>query len=262
MIDAHCHVTYIENIDREIAEWKDKGMKAVVTSALGIKEAEKSLELRNEYSDFVFLCFGLHPGDIGKFTSKQTEEYVEFIGQNRKNIVAIGEVGLDYNWVTDKTKQEKSKEIFLQMIELANALNLPLVIHTRNGRDGSAVADALAMLKENNAKQVMMHCFSGNESELRTALSLGYFISYATNICWTKKHTYLAAKTPLEQMLMETDSPWLDPDSSFGERKLENRPWKINKSAEVIEKIKGIPKEEILKITADNARKFFSIQMS
>lgn len=267
MIDSHCHLYCINDIDAVIGEAKEKGMEAIVTSALNLGEAEKALVLRERYPGFIFVCLGLHPSDIDKFTDEQIGEYTGFIKRNKKNIVAIGEAGLDYNWLADKSKQEKSKEIFSRMIELAKDLNLPLVVHTRNERDSknNAITDALTLLKENNAKRVMMHCFSGNESNLKDALELGYFISYATNICWTKKHPYLAAKTPLEQMLLETDSPWLDPDTTPEElkkkdRKLNNRPWKIERSAVRIAEIKGTTKEEVLRITTENAKRFFRLQ--
>lgn len=250
MIDSHCHLTYIENIDSEIAEWKRKGVKAVVTSALDISEAKKSVSLRENYPDFVFVCLGLHPSDIDNFTGEKIKEYIEFIKKNREKIVAIGEVGLDYNWLKEKSKQEESKEIFVRFIELSKELDLPMVIHSRD-----AMRDTLDILKKQDAEKVMLHCFSGNEATLKIALELGYLISYATNICWTKKHPHLAAQTPLEQMLLETDSPWLDPDS----REKNNRPWKIAKSAEIIAMIRNATREDVLSIASENARKFFKI---
>ncbi|MBI2076593.1 MAG: TatD family hydrolase [Candidatus Aenigmarchaeota archaeon] len=262
MIDSHCHLHCINDIDAVIGEAKEKGMKAIVTSALDTGEAEKALVLRERYPGFVFVCLGLHPSDIDKFTDEQLEDYTGFIRKNRENIVAVGEVGLDYNWVTDKNRQEKSKEIFSRMIELAHSLRLPLVIHSRNGSDGkSAISDTIKILKVYNAKRVMMHCFSGNESNLKDALDLDYYISYATNICWTKKHPYLAEKTPLDQMLLETDSPWLDPDSPLDKRELNNRPWKVEKSAEKIAEVKGITKEEVLQATTENAERFFRLEV-
>lgn len=102
-----------------------------------------------------------------------------------------------------------------------------------------------------------MHCFSGSEQNLSYALEQNYWISYATIIARSDKHKRLAEKTPLENMLLETDSPWLDPDS----RELTNRPWKIDRSAEIIAEIKEKTKEEILKITADNAIKAFGLKI-
>ena len=81
-------------------------------------------------------------------------------------------------------------------------------------------------------------------------------ISYATNICYTKKHPYLITKTPLENILLETDSPWLNPDNP---KEITNKPWNIVKSAEVMAKVKEITKEEVLKITEANAKRFFNL---
>jgi TatD DNase family protein len=143
------------------------------------------------------------------------------------------------------------KKVFILFIDLAKELNLPLVIHARE-----AFNDALEILKEKNAKDVVLHCFSGSEGNLKEAIKRGYFISFATNICYTKKHPRLAEKTPIEKMLLETDSPWLDPENP---RELINRPWKILNSARVIAKIKGISEKEVLEKTAENALKFFKI---
>ena len=99
----------------------------------------------------------------------------------------------------------------------------------------------------------LMHCFSRSEAQLETCLSQGWMISYATVLVKSFRHQQLAKGTPLDQMLLETDSPWLDPDS----RELVNRPWKIERSAEIISNIKNIGKDEILRATEKNARRFF-----
>jgi TatD DNase family protein len=126
-----------------------------------------------------------------------------------------------------------------------------LVIHARD-----AFSDALEILRDKESKRVCLHCFSGSEGNLKEALKRGYFISYATNICWTKKHPRLAEKTPIEKMLLETDSPWLDPENP---KSLTNKPWKILNSAKVISQIKGISVKEVLEKTTENAKKFFKI---
>ena len=224
MIDSHCHIDYIENADSVIEESKRKGVTAIVTSALTMEEASKAFALKKKFPDTLYVCLGIHPMEIVKYT----EEYVNFIKKNRENIVAVGEIGLDGLKAT--RNYDNTIEIFTNMLQLAEELNLPVVIHSRNG-EKKAVNNAIKILSENNAKHVMLHCFSGNESNLKNALELGYYISYATNICWTKKHPLLAKETPLENMLLETDAPWLDPDSSIENIQLNNRPWKIKKSA-------------------------------
>ena len=148
----------------------------------------------------------------------------------------------------------------MKFIQLVKELHLPLVIHSRNGRDNKegsndGIGDAIDMLIENNCKHVMMHCFSGSEGQLKKCLEQGWMISFATLVCKSFKHQRLASLVSLDKMLLETDSPWLDPDS----QELTNRPWKIEKSAEVIATIKNITKEEILLKTTENAKRFFGI---
>ena len=103
----------------------------------------------------------------------------------------------------------------------------------------------------------MMHCFSGNEKNLRDCLTEGWYISYATIIARSQKHQRLAKKTPMDKMMLDTDAPWLDPDGKAGE--LTNRPWNIERSAEVIAEALGTTKEAVLEKTEENARKFFMI---
>lgn len=263
-IDVHCHLTHMENPE-EVTRKSMETLSAVVTATAEIGHAEQALQLREEFPGFAFASLGLHPEYCGRYSRKEIEDYMEFIRQNRKQIVAIGEVGLDYSWLPKKEDQEKSKEIFLQMIELAKKLSLPLEIHARNSdTQKTAISDALRMLTDADAKDVIMHCFSGSEEEMAYAIGNGYCISFATIICRSRKHQRLASKCPLDSMLLETDSPWLDPDKpAHGARQavsgLTNRPWKIQQSAQLIAGIKDVTEEEVLQKTEENARKIFNI---
>ncbi len=251
MIDSHCHIETMENPGGVLEEALKRRMKAVVTSPQDMKEAESAFGLQEKYPDFLFVCLGFHPTGLGSYSSDYVENYISFIKTNRNRIVGIGEVGLDWYWVKDETKRNESKTAFVRFIHLAQELELPLVIHCRE-----AYEDVFSILKENNATRVMMHCFSGTEEHLRTVLSRGYFISLATNVCYTKKHPRLAEQTPLEQMLPETDSPFLNPSDP---KKPENRPWNILESAKVIGKMKNVSPEHIIEVTAENARRFFGL---
>ena len=262
MIDAHCH---LEHMPPEVIEEARPKMTAIVTSIADIKDKHAVIEMRKNNAGFVFICLGFHPEVMGQYNDKDIDSYIDFIRQNKKEISAVGEVGLDYNWNTKVDEQQKSKEIFLKFIGLSKELQLPLVIHSRNGRtpDSDGIGDAISMLIENNCKDVMMHCFSGSESQLKTCMEQGWMISYATVLVKSFKHQRLAKMTPLGQMLLETDAPWLDPDAppkTFGQQPhLTNRPWKIERSAEVIAGLKDVSKEEILSVTERNAKRFFRI---
>lgn len=261
MIDAHCHLEYLhEQLDDIVAEARQKGMRAILTSACDPKHFAHAMEMKSKHPDFIFVCIGFHPEVMGSYTDEQIGEYMNEIRKSRDNITAIGEIGLDYNWNTQEADQERSRKIFVKFIDLAKELELPIVVHSRNGTSNEnggneGITDALNMLAEHGAERVMMHCFSGNEKNLKFALDHGWNISYATVLVKSFKHQRLAAATPLDKMLLETDAPWLDPDS----RELVNRPWKIGRSAEIIAEKKGTTKDEILAATANNARKFFGI---
>lgn len=250
MIDIHCHLEFMEKPEEILKEAKEK-MTAIITSVADPKNAEKILNLREKYKDFLFVSLGFHPECLRDYKDGEIKKYIDFVKEKKNEICAIGEVGLDYSQECQGIDKERMKKVFILFIDLAKELNLPLVIHARD-----AFNDTLKILKEKNAKDVVLHCFSGSEGNLKEAIKRGYFISFATNICYTKKHPRLAEKTPIEKMLLETDSPWLDPENP---RELINRPWKILNSARVIAKIKGISEKEVLEKTAENALKFFKI---
>lgn len=263
MIDAHCHLEYM-NAEEIISRAKKVGMSGIVTSIVDIRDREKIIALKKKHPDFIFACLGFHPEVMDKYSASDIDNYLEFIRQNKKFVSAVGEVGLDYNWIKRADDQLLSRNIFEKFIELSKELGLPLVIHSRNGRDNKegsndGIADAITKLKQNDCTNAMMHCFSGNEVQLKDCIGRGWIISFATLIVKSFKHQRLAEATPLDQMVLETDAPWLDPDSPPGTTELTNRPWKIERSAEIIAGIKNMDKEEVLRTTEKNARRFFRI---
>lgn len=251
MIDVHCHLEYMENPQQVVDEARKRKMAAIITSAPDPKHFAPTIALQHANEHFVYATFGFHPHLIPEYSVEERAKAIQAIRDNRYDIVGIGEVGLDYSDPTDTIRQQ---EIFAEFIDLALELDMPLVVHCRD-----AFPDALKLLAEKNVKHVVWHCFSGSEGVLKYILGQPeWFVSFATNVCYTKKHPRLAALVPLNRMLLETDAPWLDPDVPVGqERGLTNRPWKILKSAEVIAKIKGFSADEILSATAENARRIF-----
>lgn len=240
--------------ERIIDEARQK-MSAIITSVADPKDMDDILRISNRHKGFVFVSLGFHPERIEKYKQQEIDEYIEKIKANKKNIVAIGEVGLDYSWIKDPAKREESKEVFMQFIDLANELRLPMVIHGRNEPGNSECThDILRMLDAANV-DVVMHCFSGSDANLKEALKKEYYISFATLVCKSDKHKRFANLVPLERMLLETDSPWLHPTS----REMNNRPWLIEESAKVIAGIKGTTKDEVLKITEENAKRVFGL---
>ena len=176
---------------------------------------------------------------------------IEKIAQNKK-IIAIGEIGLDYYWNTDN--KEIQKKAFIEQIKLANELNLPIVIHTRE-----ALVDTIDILKKHPVnKKGVFHCCPLNPELVKEALKLGFYISFARPVTFknSKNADEVIRLVPDEKMLIETDSPYLSPEPNRGKR---NDSSNVRYIAEKIAKVKGYTLEEVAKITYDNACRIFEI---
>ena len=261
MIDSHCHIDLLDNAQEIIDEARKRGMTGIIVSAADPNDIGNVMSLANANKDFVHVCAGFHPHHVNDYDNNEIEEYIEQINGVKYDIVAIGEIGLDYSGVNDEETKQKQKAIFAKFLKFAIEIQKPVVVHIRDAFD-----DALEILSNHKLRHVMLHCFSGNEIQLKTALERGYYISFATNVCYTKKHPGLAAMTPLKNMLLETDAPWLEPDNSLRKgsdgdniRTLTNRPWNIEKSAETIAQLKKMLAKDVLDITKENAKRVFGI---
>ncbi len=249
-IDSHCHLEFMADA---VEEAKTR-MAGIVTSAPDIKDYNITMELAEKHKGFVHACLGLHPTHI----PGDPEKAFELIRKNADKIVAVGETGIDYHHLRTEEERQKSENLFKKMIEIANELRLPLVVHSRSenaDKENKGVQRAIDVLAAAKVG-VMMHFFSGSAEQMDECISRGYMISFTTMICISKKYRKLARDCPMENMLLETDAPWLDPGSPGT---LTNRPWNIGRSAEAIAGIRKMTADEVLKATEDNARRFFKI---
>jgi len=252
MIDAHCHMEqedYDKDRDEVIGECQ-KNMKALITSCAHYDDLDRTLEIAHKHKGFVFCALGLHPEYIKDIDYDRKEEYIQKIIKNKDKIVAIGEIGLDYFWIKDAEWQEKEKEMFVEFIDLAKKLNLPIVIHSRE-----AMQDTFDILEKEGMKgmKVLLHLFT-DKSRLQRAIENGWSISIGPLILKNKDTRKIARDAPLNQIMLETDSPW------FGDGK-RGLPLNTIKVAEKIAEIKKISKEEVEKQTDLNAIKFFNLKL-
>lgn len=250
MIDVHCHLEQRDyDNDREnVIERCKKELKAIITSCAHPDDFEKTIEMVKKNKNFIFASVGIHPEYIGEFDDKKIEEFIEKIRDNKQFFVAIGEIGLDYNWVKEKDLQERQKDMFRSFIILAKELNLPLVVHSRD-----AMEDTIRILESENAKKVHMHLF-GERNFLDRIIQNGWMISIGPIITKSKKHKKIARDTPLDRIMLETDAPWF----GFGKR---NEPISIKYVAEKIAEIKKISFDEVWRTCGDNAIKFFNLSI-
>lgn len=203
----------------------------------------------------LYAIIGISPNDLENFKKEDIEVNINIIREMAKNkkVVAIGEIGLDYYW--NKENKEIQKEMFIRQIELANTLNLPIVIHTRD-----AVADTLTILKENTInKKGIFHCCPLNRELVKDGLKLGFYISLSGVITFknSKNANEIITMIPEDKLLIETDSPYLSPEPVRGTR---NNSMNVKYVAEKIAKVKNKTVEEIATLTSQNAKKIFAIK--
>lgn len=248
MIDTHAHLNFSQ-FDKDRDEVVLKCLKENIGMINVGTNYESSLEvigMAEKYGKGIYASVGLHPLD-----AEQGFDYGKYKDLNCDKVVAIGEAGLDY-WYKPKGKakresyKEKQKEIFVKQVALAEELNLPLIIHCRVAFD-----DAYDILKQKKLRGVL-HCFTGNLSDLERFLALGYFIG-VNGIIFKMDLKEVIEKTPLERILLETDCPFL-PLPGFDER---NSPLSLKYIGEEVARIKGVTPEEILEKTEENTRALF-----
>ena len=186
--------------------------------------------------------------------SERINKIEQLLKQDKQhNIVAVGEIGLDYYWVKDN--KEIQKELFIKQIELANTYKLPIVIHTRE-----AVMDTIQIIKENKPqKQGIIHCCAFNRELVKEALKLGFYISFAGPVTFknAKNAEEIVNMVPLDKLLIETDSPYLAPEPKRGTR---NNSINVKYIAEKIAIFRKMQLQDIAKITYGNAKNIFQIK--
>lgn len=258
LFDSHAHYDdekFNDDRDCVIKDVFDSGVTKLVSAGYSLESSIKAIELAEKYN-FIYATCGISPNDVPEDQNMDMLEeqlkQLETIATNKK-VVAIGEIGLDYYWNTEN--KEFQKQAFIKQINLANKLNLPIVIHTRD-----AVMDTLDILKniEKPVKPGVFHCCPLNIELVKEALKLGFYISFAGPVTFkNSKNAYqVVNEVPFEKILIETDSPYLSPEPKRGTR---NDSRNVKYIAEKIAEYKGIEVEQIAKQTYENAKKVFEI---
>ena len=245
LIDTHCHLSYedYDNLDEIIKEMNG----IMIASGCDDKTNKEVLELVKKY-DNVYGTLGIHPESVNNIN----EDSFIFIEKNinNKKIVAIGEIGLDYYWVSDN--KDKQKEIFERQLEIATKCNKPVVIHSRD-----SIQDTYNILKKYNLKG-SIHCFSSSLEMAKEFIKLGYKIGVGGTLTFknSKKLQDIVSELDLKDILIETDSPYLSPEPFRGKR---NKPSNVYYVVEKISEIKQIEVSVVLDIVNNNAISQFDL---
>ena len=247
-IDTHCHVVseYYDDIDEVIKNAIDNGVLKIIINGYNMQSNREVLELVKKY-DIVYGALGIQPEELYDYNDDSLKFIEEHI--NDEKIIAVGEIGLDYHYDTDKDLQ---KELFKRQLKIAYKYNKPVIIHSRD-----CIQETYNILKESKVKGIM-HCYSGSKEMALEFIKIGFLIGIGgvSTFKNAKNIVDVIKYIPLEYIILETDSPYLTPEPYRGKR---NEPMYIPIVAKRVADIKGLDIKEIERTTTDNARRLFDI---
>jgi TatD DNase family protein len=277
MIDTHCHLNFRafkDDTNEVVARAKLAGVNSIINVGSQYETSERAVKLAQE-NDSLYAAIGLHP--IHLFEQEVDEEEIHFktkaeifnparykkLFEDNKKVVAVGECGLDYYHFPENIDKEevkiKQRELFEQHIKLASDLNLPIIIHCREAYDD--IFQVLEKLINRGLlpKRGVSHCFVGNQEQAKKFLDLGFLLPFTGIITFKNVNPALLKiikETPLEKIMIETDAPYLAPQTYRGTR---NEPAYVVEVAKKIAEVKGVNLTEVEKITTNNTVKLFNL---
>jgi TatD DNase family protein len=261
-VDSHAHLDGKQfDSDREqvIARAREAGVQTIV--AIGNGDGPPTLDagiLLAEKYEFLYATVGIHPHEA-RLADEAAYQKMEELARHPK-VIAWGEIGLDYHY--DHSPRETQKQVFGRQMDLASAVKLPIVIHCRpSDNSDNAWEDCLGMIAaqwDGNGLGGILHCFTGTWLHAKRALDMGFMISFAGNVTYSKAQQIrdAALQVPLDRMLIETDCPYLAPVPHRGKR---NEPAFVLETARKLGELRGLSMDEVGERTARNFYNFFKL---
>lgn len=272
LVDTHAHLyweDYKDDLDQVIKKSLAAGVNTIINIAVDLKTSQEIVKHSYPHNLKVYHSIGIHPHEAPNYTtnpdqaiSEDMKKLEQIYIENKDKVIQIGECGLDYFFqsndlhpttLTISEQKILQKKLLIAQIKLAKKLNLPLSIHCREAWD-----EIFDYLQDSRG---ILHCYSGQPQHTQKALAINFLISFAGNITYPKNiFLQQAAKTiPLDKIVIETDCPFLSPQSSRGKR---NEPSKIKEIAQFIAKLKETTLENIAKQTTQNVYKLYNLNQS
>lgn len=259
LVDVHCHLThelFAKDLDKVISSCKEKGVKVIISSGVNPEDNKKNFEIAARFPEIVKVSYGIYPIDaLGLGPDEcgiirhpgviDLDKEFEFILKNKDKIISIGEVGMDFKM--DLKFQDKQRENFLKIIKFCEKIDKPIVIHSRK-----AETEIIEMLVNSKLKKVVLHCFEGRKHVVQKAIDLGYSFSIPCTILKMQHFQELVRKCPIQQLLSETDAPWLSPVPG-----IRNDSSNVKLTVEKIASLKGITYEECENLIFMNYQRMF-----
>lgn len=249
-IDTHAHLTspnLFPEVENILTRAKSADVAKIVNICTDVDTLQKGLELKEKYP-WIYNTAATTPHDV----EKEGEEVFPFIESHVKDLVAIGETGLDYYYM--HSRKEIQKDFFVKYLHLAKEVDLPIIIHCRDAFDDLfAILDA-----EYKGRTALLHCFTGTMEEAKEAINRGYYVSFSGIVTFKNSGPLreVAKYVPLDRLLIETDSPYLAPQSKRGKV---NEPANVTEVAETIARVLNLSLAEVAEQTKENAERFFNL---
>lgn len=249
MIDSHVHLTnevYRDDLDTVLDVAKQEGLETALVIGCDREEIINTISLLKE-KDYLYGAIGYHPCEFEKVTDEMLQELESQLDE--PNVVALGEIGIDYHWYPDN--KEEQRELFIKQLEIARKKNLPVVIHARESLD-----DVYDVLKGYSDLKLVVHSFSGDYNDAKRFLDLGFYLGITGPITFKNGENQkdVAKNIDLSRLLIETDGPYLTPVPFRGKR---NEPQYVYYVAQEIANLRGISVEEVIEETTKNFKKLF-----
>ena len=255
-VDSHAHIDgpdYDDDRDEVIERARAGGVDTVLNIGTGDPHSgslERAIAVAEKY-DGVYAAVGVHPHDA-KLFDDDAAELVRHLIKTNLNVIALGEIGLDYHY--DHSPRDVQREVFIKQLGIAREERVPVVIHSRAADDETV--EILRAEWNNNESGGIMHCFGGTPAMAESVLELGFYVSFAGNVTFKKAENLrdAARHVPLDRLLIETDCPYLTPVPFRGRR---NEPSRVVEVARCLAKLHGIDVNEVGRITTQNFMHFF-----
>ncbi|HAH18972.1 TatD family hydrolase [uncultured Eubacterium sp.] len=260
IFDTHAHYddeAFAEDRSKLLLSMKENNVDKIVDVGADMASTKEAVELAYNY-DFIYAAVGVHPSEVEEMSEHDIETLRKYIiddsAREDKKIVAIGEIGLDYHW--EEPSRTLQKEWFAKQLELAQELEMPIIIHSRDAAEDTY--EILKVYAEHGLKGVM-HCYSYSVEMAKKYVDMGLYIGIGGVLTFknAKKLKEVAAEIPLEKIVLETDCPYMAPEPHRGKR---NDSTYIKYVVKVLAEIKGISEEEVERVTFENACKLYGIK--
>lgn len=253
LFDTHAHYDderFDGDRDALLASMPENGVGLILNPGCDLDTSRKAAAYAAAYPH-VYAAAGYHPENLEGGVDLDA---IEALARENPKVRAIGEIGLDYYWEKDPAKRKYQQEVFHAQMRLAKRLGLPVIIHDRE-----AHLDTLTVVEQHPGVTGVFHCYSGSAEMAKRLLGLGYYLSFTGVITYknARKAREVIEIAPLDRIMVETDAPYLSPEPFRGKR---NSSLYVYRVAEQIAEIRNLPAEEVVRITAENGRRFFGIQ--